>query len=763
MANRGVVLALPLILVLTTSCRSLIVVDGGVERGFSQALLGPSVDRSERAEEEAAVDEALRGLSFQGGRVVVTGGKGEGVPVDRLLAEGYAQVERGRSIEAVRAFAAAGRAAPNQPVAYEALAKALVRRHRLEQAMDCLRTATALDPTRVTPHYEMARVERMRGKLHEAIRGWQRVLELEPDHGRAHARLAAALWHAGEVEGARHHYRRARELDGMPARQLEALLAGDRSADVAFRAAAAAPQISAPVQVDIDGAHAAEVSLAAVGNRVVVAWNDEREPGTNGGWRLGVAMSEDAGVTWSSQLLRPPGVSAADSHGDPMTAVDPVTGDLWVGGIDFGQGGQTYLARWPPTNPGLAPAVTVYDGGSDKAFAAAGPSPDLPGVTLLHVADLFQGLQTSADRGATWSDKIPLGPEGGFDVGHLPRVDADGRLYIVFWDFDDGIWLHRSLDGGTTVEPARRIATRLDPWDIPDGSRFPGLFRVPPLPYMTIDPAGRLYVVWFDTTSVSGGNSDVDLYFIRSDDHGVNWTAPRVLPRSGDQFFSWIEADGSGRLHMLWYDTRHTVQADDAPHGMIDVYYGWSEDQGDTWSETRLTSAPFDSFGMEWQLFDRQFLGDYLGLAVTGQRAYAAYPTSAAGELDVVVQRIDFPSATGTCQASSTALCLTGGRFRVETTWETSNGNQGLGKAVNLTDQTGYFWFFGADNVEVVVKVLDGCPVNNRKWVFLSGLTDVRVVTTVTDTKTGAIKTYENPQGRPFRLVPDTSAFDTCP
>jgi hypothetical protein len=82
---------------------------------------------------------------------------------------------------------------------------------------------------------------------------------------------------------------------------------------------------------------------------------------------------------------------------------------------------------------------------------------------------------------------------------------------------------------------------------------------------------------------------------------------------------------------------------------------------------------------------------------------------------------------------------------------------------VPLTDQSGYFWFFGAANVEEIVKVLDGCAVNGHKWVYISGLTDVRVVTTVTDTRTGAFRTYQNPQGTPFALVRDTSAFATCP
>jgi hypothetical protein len=43
------------------------------------------------------------------------------------------------------------------------------------------------------------------------------------------------------------------------------------------------------------------------------------------------------------------------------------------------------------------------------------------------------------------------------------------------------------------------------------------------------------------------------------------------------------------------------------------------------------------------------------------------------------------------------------------------------------------------------------------------GLTDVNVILTVTDTQTGVIKTYTNPQGTPFQPIQDTDAFATCP
>ncbi len=95
-------------------------------------------------------------------------------------------------------------------------------------------------------------------------------------------------------------------------------------------------------------------------------------------------------------------------------------------------------------------------------------------------------------------------------------------------------------------------------------------------------------------------------------------------------------------------------------------------------------------------------------------------------------------------------------------TWWTGAAS-GAGHAVSLTPDTGYFWFFDATNVEVVLKVLDACGFNQHFWVFAGGLTNVQVHLSVTDTLTGVVRTYDNPQGKAFQPVQDTSAFLTCP
>jgi len=116
------------------------------------------------------------------------------------------------------------------------------------------------------------------------------------------------------------------------------------------------------------------------------------------------------------------------------------------------------------------------------------------------------------------------------------------------------------------------------------------------------------------------------------------------------------------------------------------------------------------------------------------------------------------------CVVSDTQLCLNGGRFAVTASWEKPDGSSGNGTGVGLTGDSGYFWFFDSANIEAVVKVLNGCGINNAYWVFGAGLTNVAVHVVVTDTLTGAVYTRDNAQGSAFEPVQDTKAFQTsCP
>ena len=119
--------------------------------------------------------------------------------------------------------------------------------------------------------------------------------------------------------------------------------------------------------------------------------------------------------------------------------------------------------------------------------------------------------------------------------------------------------------------------------------------------------------------------------------------------------------------------------------------------------------------------------------------------------------------AAGSCVPSDTILCLRDNRFQVEATWSTATAS-GQAQVVPQTDDSGAFWFFSQGNLELLVKVLNACGAKSpRFWVFASGLTNVGVHLTVTDTQSGETWERDNPLGQRFPPLFDTNAFASCP
>ncbi len=148
-----------------------------------------------------------------------------------------------------------------------------------------------------------------------------------------------------------------------------------------------------------------------------------------------------------------------------------------------------------------------------------------------------------------------------------------------------------------------------------------------------------------------------------------------------------------------------------------------------------------------------------------------AFPPGAAGAVGlepapaVVSGAASSSVDSAACSSSSTAVCIDG-RFLLEVRYRAGHGNSGPGQAIPLQSlgvtQGGLFWFFSADNPEMLIKVLDGCGVNQHFWIFYAAGTNVGFTVTVTDTRTGAVKTYVNILGTAAPPVQDTSALP-CP
>jgi hypothetical protein len=142
-------------------------------------------------------------------------------------------------------------------------------------------------------------------------------------------------------------------------------------------------------------------------------------------------------------------------------------------------------------------------------------------------------------------------------------------------------------------------------------------------------------------------------------------------------------------------------------------------------------------------------LGEQLRAALA-----AARPTGGAGEKFCL------------CHQTSEVICLNC-RFGVAAAWQNPfDGSTGIAGAKFLTTESGYLWFTDPLNMEVPIKILDGCgsgPPTDTWWVFAAGLTNLGVIIDVEDFSTGTIQEYVNPPGQLFNTIIDQQTPFPCP
>jgi hypothetical protein len=106
-----------------------------------------------------------------------------------------------------------------------------------------------------------------------------------------------------------------------------------------------------------------------------------------------------------------------------------------------------------------------------------------------------------------------------------------------------------------------------------------------------------------------------------------------------------------------------------------------------------------------------------------------------------------------------------GGRFRISVTGENFSAVPFVGKAVPLAStDSAIFWFFQPANFELLIKMVDGCSLNDRYWVFYAATTNVAFTIRVEDTFADETVTYTNILGSTSNIArTDSDAFATCP
>jgi hypothetical protein len=148
---------------------------------------------------------------------------------------------------------------------------------------------------------------------------------------------------------------------------------------------------------------------------------------------------------------------------------------------------------------------------------------------------------------------------------------VDGSNIYVVWDDDtpgnSEIYFKMSDDGGTTWTTKKDLSNNAG------GSAYPAI---------AVD-GSNIYVVWYDYTP-----GDPDIYFKKSDDRGVTWTAnKRITNNAGYSMYPSIAVDGSN-IYVVWYG--YTT-------GDSEIYFKKSDDGGTTWTTKKnLSNSTLSSF-----------------------------------------------------------------------------------------------------------------------------------------------------------------------
>jgi len=367
----------------------------------------------------------------------------------------------------------------------------------------------------------------------------------------------------------------------------------------------------------------------------------------------------------------------------------------------------------------FGPVETLDAGGSWHLFGFGLPGadrlffdPTTPGT--VYAASEFAGSFRSVDGGTTW---FPIGAARSDRLGGRLDLGVTGEPAVLFAGTDRGVWALRpdaspcAPDDVTLCLEGGRFEVRVH-WQDFQGGEGPG--HAVPL-------TGNTGAFWFFR------ESNLELAVKLLDGRGVNG-------------FWWV-------FHGSLSNVPFTLAVRDTETGAERFYPNLPRtfaSRGDTRGFGEPVPVPAGgSLRLPGPLTAADPSG---GLAALLPAEPATGVTTDAG------------TSGGACVPSDTALCLAGGRFRVEVEWQDFEGGSGPGRVHPLTGDTGAFWFFHESNLELFVKVLDARAVNGRWWVFYGSLSNVEFTLTVTDTETGTPRTYENPL-RTFASRGDTAAF----
>jgi hypothetical protein len=245
----------------------------------------------------------------------------------------------------------------------------------------------------------------------------------------------------------------------------------------------------------------------------------------------------------------------------------------------------------------------------------------------------------SINHGVTWSSPIRVSDMAGNALdgddtveGAVPAVGPNGEIYLS-WVGSELLFFDKSTDGGVTFGSDVVVTTQPGGWAFD----IPGIYRCNGFPVTMCDVSnspyqGHVYIVFSDQRN---GTDDTDVFIVKSTDGGTTWTSPLALvPETGpaQQFFPWSTIDPvTGFIYVVYYDRRFTAG------NATDVYMSTSQDGGATWSDFKVSAAPFTPTASV-------FFGDYINVAALAGMVYPIWMRMDGSNLSIWTAIVDIPT-----------------------------------------------------------------------------------------------------------------------
>lgn len=240
--------------------------------------------------------------------------------------------------------------------------------------------------------------------------------------------------------------------------------------------------------------------------------------------------------------------------------------------------------------------------------------------------DPIDGVQSipvvvmSTDGAKSWTlPKMLLGGLGGGltteegNIGQFPFTTTDGQAHVVWFAARAGKMMIASAPTGTLDFGSPRAIADMTP---PSGR---GDALTIPLPSVAVGPTRdgsgeAVYVVWAD-----GRNNDADIVSITSRDGAQTWSEPArvnddALDNGRDQLIPVVAVSSAGLVGVHFIDWRDAANNDE-----YEAYAAISYDDGETFSNVRISSAPTRITNAAGQRVTglQPHVGDYFGAAFT--------------------------------------------------------------------------------------------------------------------------------------------------